>query len=72
MLQAFWETYWPYLLFFAIMALSAWSNHKHNRDAARKGKNPRSIHFSFGRNPFRKQPEEPYTDDRRINRNWEP
>jgi len=72
MLKTLWEMYWPYALFFAIMALASWSNHRHNRNAARKGENPRSLHFSFGRNFFRKEPEQPYTEDRRINRNWNP
>ena len=72
MLKAFIKVCWPYLLFFAIMALSAWSNHRHNRDAARKGQNPRNIHFSFGHNPFHKEPEQPYTEDRKINRSWKP
>ena len=70
MLKTLWEMYWPYALFFAIMALASWSNHRHNRNAARKGENPRSLHFSFRRNSFRKEPEQPYTEDRRINRNW--
>ena len=72
MLKTLWEMYWPYALFFAIIALASWSNHRHNRNAARKGENPRSLHFSFGRNSFRKEPEQPYTEDRRINRNWKP
>ena len=57
MLKTLWEMYWPYALFFAIMALASWSNHRHNQNAARKGENPRSLHFSFGRNSFRKEPE---------------
>ena len=62
----------PFLLFTMIIALSAWSNRRHNRDAARKGQNPRNFNFRFGRNSFRKEPEQPYTADRKINRSWEP
>jgi hypothetical protein len=63
---------WHYLLFAAIILLAAWSNHRHNRDAARKGENPRSFNITFGRNSFRKDPEPPYAEDRKINRNWKP
>ena len=59
MLKAFFANYWPFLVFFAIMALASWSNHRHNRTAARKGENPRSINLRFGRNSFRKEPELP-------------
>lgn len=72
MLKSFFAIYWPYLLFTVVMLLAYWSNRRHNRDAARKGQNPRSFNFSFGRNFFRKEPEQPYTEDRRINRNWKP
>jgi len=72
MWQSILETYWPFLLFFVIMLLASWSNHRHNRDAARKGQNPRSLDLSFGRNPFRKKPEQPYAEDRKINRHWKP
>ncbi len=71
MLKTLWVNYWPYLLISAIMLLACWSNHKHNQDAARKGENPRHFIISFGRSSFRKEPEQPYTDDRKINRNWE-
>lgn len=72
MLKMLLQASWPYLLFAAIMALAAWLTHRHNRDAARKGENPRSIRFSFGHNSFRKDPEQPYTGDRKINRHWKP
>ena len=72
MLKAFLESCWPWLLFFIIMAVAAWFNHRHNRDAAQKGQNPRNIDLSFGRNPLRKKPEPPYTDDRKLNRHWNP
>ena len=66
------ETCWPFLLLAAILALAAWLNSRHNRTAARKGQNPRRLRLGFGRNPFRKEPEQPYTADRKINRNWKP
>ena len=72
MWQSILEAYWPFLLFIVIMLLASWSNHRHNRDAARKGQNPRSLNLHFGRNAFRKEPEQPYTEDRRITRYWKP
>ena len=72
MWNALLEACWPFLLCIVMILLAAWFNRRHNRDAARKGQNPRSIRFGFGRNAFRKAPEPPYTGDRRINRNWKP
>lgn len=71
MLKTFLENNWHYLLFFAIILLAAWPAYKHNRDAARKGKNPINFNLSHKRNAFFKKPQ-PYTEDRRINRRWEP
>lgn len=61
---------WYFLLAAAILALAAIPAIRHNRNAARNGENPIVMRVSFGRNPFRKSPEEPYADDRRINRDW--
>ena len=71
MLKAFLQSYWPFLVFFTIIAAASWPIHKHNRDAARKGENPVNFNLSHRRNAFLKEPQ-PYTDDRKINRNWEP
>ena len=65
------ENNWHYLLFLVIILLTAWPVYKHNRDAVRKGKNPVNFNLSHRRNAFLKEPQ-PYTDDRKINRNWEP
>lgn len=62
---------WHYLVFFAIILLAAWPVYKHNRDAARKGRNPINFTLSHRHNDFLKEPQ-PYTEDRKINRNWEP
>ena len=71
MLKAFLENYWHYLLFFAIILLAACPIYKYNRNAARKGKNPINFNLSHRRNAFLKEPQ-PYTEDRKINRRWEP
>lgn len=71
MWQSILETYWPFLLFIAIMLLASWPVYKHNRSAARKGKNPIIFNLSHRRNAFMKEPQ-PYTEDRKINRNWKP
>ena len=66
------ETCWPFLVILVVLAVVVWFNSRHNRDAARKGQNPRSLNLRFGRNAFRKDPEMPYTEDRKINRYWKP
>ena len=71
MLKAFLANNWHYLLFLAIILLAAWPVYKHNRNAARKGKNPFNFSLSHRRNAFLKEPQ-PYTEDRKINRNWKP
>ena len=72
MLKTLWQNGWPYLVLAAIMVLAAWLTSKHNRTTVRKGENPHRFSISFGRNSFRKDPEQPYTGDRKINRNWKP
>lgn len=71
MLTAILENYWPVLLFFAIILLTAWPVYRHNRDAARKGKNPINFNLSHRRNAFLKEPQ-PYTEDHKINHRWNP
>ena len=46
---------------------------KQNREADKQGgrKHARA-QIGFGRNSFRKEPEEKYTEDRKINRHWNP
>ena len=45
--------------------------HKQNREADKQGgRNHASAQIGFGRNSFRKEPEELYTEDRKINREW--
>ena len=46
MWNALLEACWPFLLCIVIILLAAWFNRRHNRDAARKGQNPRSIRFA--------------------------
>ena len=72
MLKQFFTACWPLLVITVIIVLSAWSIHRHNREAARKGQNPLSFRTGFGRKSFHNDPARPYTEDRRINRNWKP
>ena len=45
--------------------------HKQNREADKQGgRNHAKAQIGFGRNSFRKEPEELYTEDRKINREW--
>ena len=44
---------------------------KQNREAEKQGgRNPVRFRIGFYKKPFQKEPEELYTEDRKINRDW--
>ena len=66
----YWSEVIPILIVVLVFCLAA---RKQNREADKQGgRNHASARIGFGRNSFRKAPEERYTEDRKINRHWDP
>ena len=63
---------WPAVVGFLVLVfIICLAAHRQNRDAEKQGgRNPVQFRFRFGRNSFEKAPEELYTQDRKINREW--